>query len=114
MPDVAVAVASHDRPLGLRWLLNALEGQTLEPGRFEVVVVQDSTGDETARLLAEHPLAAAGVLRAVPLPPGSASLAAMRNAGWRGAGAELVAFTDDDCRPRADWLERLVEAARAR
>jgi GT2 family glycosyltransferase len=30
----------------------------------------------------------------------------------RSTDAPLVAFTDDDCRPRPDWLERLREAAR--
>jgi GT2 family glycosyltransferase len=109
MPDVAVAVASHDRPVRLRWLLNALEEQTLARERFEVIVVHDCDG-ETARLLAEHPLRAAGVLRVVPAPS-PPTRAAMRNAGWRAAEAGLVAFTDDDCRPRKDWLERLLAAA---
>jgi GT2 family glycosyltransferase len=114
MPDVAVAVVSHARPLRLRWLLNALEEQTLDPARFEVVVVHDSAEDETPRLLAEHPLGASGRLRALPVAPGSASLAALRNLGWRAAGSPLVAFTDDDCRPRPDWLERLLAVGAGR
>jgi hypothetical protein len=113
MPDVAVAVASHDRPVRLRWLLNALEDQTLDRDRFEVIVVHDSPSGETARLLAEHPLGAAGVLRGAETPR-PATLAAMRNAAWRAADAGLVAFTDDDCRPREDWLERLLAAAESR
>jgi GT2 family glycosyltransferase len=36
-----------------------------------------------------------------------------RNAGWRAARSDLIAFTDDDCRPEPDWLARLLEAARA-
>src|SRR5436305_12030666 len=110
MPDVAVAVASHDRPVRLRWLLNALEEQTLERDRFEVIVVHDAPNGETARLIADHPLGTAGALRAAPTPR-PATLAAMRNAAWLAADAALVAFTDDDCRPREDWLERLVAAA---
>ena len=47
--EVCVVVASHDRPLRLRWLLNALEEQTLGRGRFEVVVAHDSSaGDRRA------------------------------------------------------------------
>src|SRR5205814_4172614 len=34
-----------------------------------------------------------------------------RNLGWRAAAGQLIAFTDDDCRPEPEWLERLVEAA---
>jgi hypothetical protein len=37
----------------------------------------------------------------------------MRNCGWRTARAPLVAFTDDDCRPTPEWLQRLLEVARA-
>jgi GT2 family glycosyltransferase len=35
----------------------------------------------------------------------------LRNRGVGVAEAPLLAFTDDDCRPAPDWLERLVERA---
>jgi GT2 family glycosyltransferase len=110
-PELSVVVPSHERPVRLRWLLNALEEQTLERDRWELVVVHDS-GEDTERLLREHPLAAAGVLRHVRLARGTGSAARQRNVGWREARAPLIAFTDDDCRPEADWLERMLEAAR--
>jgi GT2 family glycosyltransferase len=111
-PDVSVVVASHERPVRLRWLLNALEEQTLPRERWEAVVVHDS-GDDTERLLRDHPLAAAGVLRHVRLEAGTGSASRQRNVGWREARAPFVAFTDDDCRPDAEWLERILAAAEA-
>ncbi len=111
VPDISVVVPSHDRPLRLRWLLNALEEQTVGFERFEVVVGHDSRDPETAALLESHPLAAAGVLRHVALAPGSAPPGANRNAALRLARAPVVAFTDDDCRPAPDWLERVLAAA---
>jgi GT2 family glycosyltransferase len=111
-PDIAVVVPSHDRPLRLRWLLNALEEQTLPPERYEVVVAHDSRDGETEAVLREHALARAGVLRHLRFDPGPGP-AAKRNAAWRAARAPLVAFTDDDCRPPRDWLERLLAAAAA-
>ena len=63
-PELTVVVASHDRPLRLRWLLNALADQTLERGRWEVAVGHDCSGaarEETERLLGDHPLAHEGV-----------------------------------------------------
>jgi GT2 family glycosyltransferase len=112
-PEIAVVIPSHDRPLRLRWLLNALEEQTLARDRFEVIVSHDSRGPETEELLGSHPLAAAGVLRHATLPPGSAPPGRHRNQAWRRARAPLIAFTDDDCRPPEDWLERALSAARA-
>lgn len=107
-PDLSVVVPSHDRPLRLRWLLNALEEQRLDRDRWEVIVVHDDAGSETEELLASHPLAETGVLRRLRLPP--CGPARKRNAGWRAARGRSIVFTDDDCRPPADWLERASSA----
>ena len=108
-----MVVPSHDRPVRLRWLLNALEEQTLARDRFEVIVGHDSAGPETDALLTSHPLARDGTLRAVRLEPGTAPPGRNRNAAWRAARAPLIAFTDDDCRPPKEWLEQLLTAVRA-
>lgn len=109
-PDVSVVIPAHRRPMRLRWLLNALEEQTLAQSRFEAIVAHDSDDVEVERVARTHPLAAAGVLRSVACPPTIAAV--KRNAGWRAARAPLIAFTDDDCRPPEDWLERVLSAAR--
>ena len=100
-PELSIVIPSHDRPLRLRWLLNALEEQSLPRERFEVIVVHDSATAETDDLLATHSLGA----RAIRIPP--CGPATKRNVGWREASAPTVVFTDDDCRPPAEWLERL-------
>jgi glycosyltransferase involved in cell wall biosynthesis len=35
-----------------------------------------------------------------------------RNRGWRAAPGELIAFTDDDCYPAEDYLDRILTASR--
>jgi glycosyltransferase involved in cell wall biosynthesis len=108
-PEIAVVVASHNRALRLRWLLNSLEEQSLERERFEVVVAYDSdVGGATRDLLAEHPVGAIA-LEFAPVRENSASR--LRNAGWRAARAPLIAFTDDDCRAPRDWLANALAAA---
>jgi GT2 family glycosyltransferase len=97
--------------LRLRWLLNALNDQTLERSLWEVVVCHDS-GPETERVLADHPLGASGTLRFTSLPPGTAPPGANRNAALRLARAATVVFTDDDCRPPREWLERVLNSVR--
>ena len=111
-PEIAVVVPSHDRPLRLRWLLNALAEQTLPRERWELLIAHDSSGPETEKLLTTHELATAGVLRHVQLPPGSAPPGRNRNVAWRMARAPIIAFTDDDCRPPRDWLEKALAAAK--
>jgi GT2 family glycosyltransferase len=108
---VSVVVASHGRHLRLRWLLNALEEQTLDPARWEVIVVHTYDEETAARVLDSHPLKRSGQLSHERVEPGTGSPSKQRNIGWRAARGELVAFTDDDCRPEPDWLELMVAAA---
>jgi glycosyltransferase involved in cell wall biosynthesis len=108
--QIAVVAATYRRPLRLRWLLNALEDQTLPRGSFEVLVAHDPADRETIEVLARHPLGEDGTLRPVAAEPSEHRPARLRNLAWRVAEAPLVAFTDDDCRPAEDWLERLIDA----
>ena len=107
-PQVSVVVASHDREARLRTLLDALAEQTLPRDRWEVVVVHTYDPAVSAELLDGHELASDGLLRHVRAETATPRPSIQRNVGWRMARGELVAFTDDDCRPEPDWLERLV------
>ena len=111
-PQIAVVAATHRRPVRLRWLLNALEEQTIPRDRFEVLIGHDPSDPETAEVLTRHPLREDGTLIPVAAEPGARRPSRLRNLAWRRARAPLVAFTDDDCRPAEDWLERLVDASR--
>src|SRR4051794_25874323 len=102
-PEISVVVPSHDRRLRLRWLLNALEEQTLERERWELIVA--TTNSELAAIVREHPVGARHIT------PHASGPAAQRNAGWRAARAPLILFTDDDCRPEEHWVERMLGAA---
>ena len=62
-PAISVVLPSHARRLRLRWLLNSLEEQTLDPSRFEVIVVHDYGDEDTDNVIERHPLAQSGVLR---------------------------------------------------
>lgn len=108
-PSISIVVPTQDRPIRLRWLLNALGEQTVSRARFEVVVANGSRGSETGALLAQHELTGAGVVR--ELRTGQDSLPRQRDRGWRATRAPLVLFTDDDCRPPSDWVERALELA---
>lgn len=109
-PEVSVVMATRDRPDRLARALAALQAQSLEPERFEVIVVDDASGWPTQRLLQER-AGGAPALRVIrrDKPNGPAGA---RNAGWRAARASLVAFTDDDCEAAPNWLDRLLAAAR--
>ncbi len=103
-PDVAVVIATRERETRLSFALEALARQTLDSERFEVVVVR---GAGAGGALAEAP---DGLRVRFVDHRGNPGPGAQRNTGLRHVTAPLVAFTDDDCRPAPDWLERLLEA----
>jgi len=102
-PEVAVVIPTRDRETRLAFALEALAGQTLDPDRFEVIVVRPAGSGEP---YAEPP----DGLRLQSLESARAGTAIQRNLGWRAAKAPLVAFTDDDCRATPGWLESMLAA----
>jgi len=105
--DISVVVPTFERVDRLRRIVAALEVQELAPERFEVIVVDDASTDDTPSVLADITAASPLALRVLRRDRNGGPAAA-RNDGWRAAGAPLVAFVDDDCTPRPGWLAALV------
>ena len=95
-PTIAVLVASHQRPRLLARCLEALCNQA-RPADQVVVVV---SGEESEAVVRQF----AGRLPLVHVPHGPGGQAEARNDGLAMVTAELVAITDDDCRPAPGWL----------
>jgi glycosyltransferase involved in cell wall biosynthesis len=100
--EIAVVVPSHEAEATIGACIDALLGQSLDPGLFEIHVVDtgaDSTADVVAER-AERPGPRLVLHRADRRGPG-----AQRNQGAAAADAPFLAFTDADCTPDAEWLE---------
>jgi GT2 family glycosyltransferase len=100
----SVVVPTHRRPELLERCLRALIAQECHPSAYEVIVVDDADCAETRHTVKRLRTAAeAGPEIRYVLSSGRGPAAA-RNAGWRHARGELIAFTDDDCMPDPSWL----------
>ena len=109
-PDISVVVPTYRRSRNLPRLVAALEAQTLPRERFEVLIVDNGSDDDTPAVLSD--LAARTTVNLRPLRiEDNHGPAPARNLGWRQAAAPYVAFTDDDCVPRPDWLEQALNAS---
>jgi len=98
MPLVSVVIPVRDDPAGVAAVIAALGRQTLSREQFEVTVAVD--GGEPPPVPAWVKLDAG--------PPRNSYAA--RNRGARSSQADVLAFTDADCLPAPDWLERGLDA----
>ena len=102
-PAISVVVSTRDRADQLSVLLDSLARQTLQPDRFEVVVVDNGSIDSTPQLLENSEKSVPYSLRVLRRPRGEGPAPA-RNEGIGAASAPLIAFTDDDCVATPEWL----------
>lgn len=99
---VSVVVPVRNGAQTLANCLRSLSKQSFTREAFEIIVVDDGSDDESARI------AEGCGVRVLPQPP--AGVGAARNTGWRAASGRWIAFTDADCLPSRDWLARLLAA----
>lgn len=113
---VAVCLCTCARPEPLAECLAAIAAALRahpEPGLVAVVVVDNAPGGRAGAVCAEAAAALPVPLRVVEEPERGISFA--RNRAVRealAAGADAVAFLDDDDLPHPDWLARLLARAR--
>ncbi|MBW2529004.1 MAG: glycosyltransferase [Deltaproteobacteria bacterium] len=105
---VSIVVPMHDAAASLPGLTQALARQTVPAEQVQILLVDNGSADDTVAWLQAHPLSNAELLHSER--PRNAYVA--RNVGVRQAVGPVVAFTDSDCRPEPDWLERGLDALR--
>lgn len=100
-PRVSIIVPVYDGAPVLAACLDALERQTYPHDAYEVIVVDNASSEDIAGVCRDY-----GHARYVyEGRPGSY---AARNTGIAAASSEILAFTDADCVPAREWLERGV------
>lgn len=109
---ISVVMPTCRRPQLLLRCLHALLAQKPIHGGFEIIVVDDARSPEQEAALESY-VRRSGTSISVRylVPPKSArGPAAARNAGWRAASGEIIAFTDDDTIPTPNWLREGLRA----
>lgn len=102
VPEISVVIPARNASETLSECLSELDSQTFPEERFEVIVVDDGSTDNTGEVARAHRV------RLIEISPSGP--AAARNAGAREARGELLVFTDADCIPQRDFLEQISAA----
>jgi glycosyltransferase involved in cell wall biosynthesis len=98
---ISVIVPAYNAEDTIGRCLDALQQQTTPRDFYEVLVVDDGSTDRTV----SHAQGRAGVRI---IAQAHAGPAAARNRGVEQARGEIVLFTDADCAPAGDWIEKLA------
>ena len=109
MPEATVVVATRDRVGFLRDCLGALARQSAA-GRFDVVVVDNGSTDETPRVIADAAARGESVRGIFVAEPNRGKA---RNAGIAAAAADVVIFCDDDTVAPSGFVDAHLRARRA-
>ena len=109
-PDVSVIVCTWNRAALLPAVLSSLFEQDFPEERFEIVVVDNGSSDDTASVL--RTLGAGRRFRVLSEP--RLGVAFARETGWRAAKGDTIVFIDDDCAAPPSWLRALTASLAAR
>ncbi len=106
LPKVSVIVPVYNGEADLPELISCLLAQSYPAEAVEYLLVDNGSYDRTAVIIQEavSQNRSLGYLQEVNIQ----SSYAARNAGIRAAQGQIIAFTDADCRPEPNWLERLI------
>lgn len=96
----SVVIPAYNAAKTLPDTLIALKNQSVSPGDYEVIVVDDGSTDKTAAVA--HSFGANCISQPNRGP------AAARNQGARVAKGQIILFTDADCAPDKDWIGQMT------
>jgi len=95
--DVALIVNTYQKPRHLALVLASIAAQADVAGRFEVIVSDDGSTDDTHRLIHDFAARAPFPVRLTSTPHDGFRLARTRNAGARVSLSDYLMFLDGDC-----------------
>lgn len=102
-PFVSVIIPVFNDSKRLQICLKSLQNQTYPQSLYEVIVV-DNNSEENLEVVVNH------FSQAVITHESRPGSYAARNKGISLAKGEIIAFTDSDCIPASDWLEKGVKS----
>ncbi|MCE2439666.1 MAG: glycosyltransferase [Candidatus Latescibacteria bacterium] len=110
-PDVTVVIPARNEAHRIDGCLSAIAEQTYPPERTRVIVVDDHSTDDTARLAIAWADRIPGlrVVQATDGPHACPKKNAL-DTGIRAGAGEIILTTDADCIPSSGWIASMVRA----
>lgn len=102
---VSLVVCTRNRAQHLARFLDVLT-QVVSRHAWEVIMVDSASSDDTYQKLLDYPSNDVFSYKVIQVfQPGTSRA---KNAGWKIASGEIIAFTDDDCYLNENYIDALV------
>jgi len=99
-PSVSVIIPAYNCEQTIRHIIQAIFAQTYPA--VNIIVVDDGSTDQTPQIIQSFD----GLTY---LHQENAGPAAARNCGAKESQDEIIFFTDSDCVPERDWIEKSIK-----
>jgi glycosyltransferase involved in cell wall biosynthesis len=106
--EISVVICTYNRADLLSVALESVCQQILAPDRYEIIVVDNASTDNTAEVVqaCQENYPNHSIRSYYETKQG---LSHARNRGWQEARGEYVAYIDDDCKVPEQWLTEAVD-----
>ncbi|MDJ0510476.1 MAG: glycosyltransferase [Crocosphaera sp.] len=105
MITISAVICTFNRAKYLRKAINSLVNQTLESDKYEILVVDNCSTDETKTIVTED---FSHISNLSYLYEPIQGLSQARNTGWKQAKGDYIAYLDDDAIAVPQWLEIIL------
>jgi len=98
---ISIVVPTYNEEKNIERCLKALTNQSIPRDQIEIIVVDGDSTDQTREIAAEY--------ADVVMIQTSEGVGGARNDGFKIAKHQIVATTDADCEPKANWVESILK-----
>ncbi len=98
---ISIVVPTYNEEKNIERCLKALNNQSIPRDQIEIIVVDSDSTDKTREIAEEY--------ADIVMVQTSEGVGGARNDGFKAAKHDIVATTDADCEPHANWVESILK-----
>jgi glycosyltransferase involved in cell wall biosynthesis len=107
--EISIVIPTFNRSSSLKETLESLFAQTYPANKFEILVCDDNSSDNTEEVVKELMQNTQHNLKYIKVKSKIKGPGKVRNAGINQSSGKIIGFTDDDCIVSKKWIETAVE-----